>query len=960
MARVTGPSRPVVWPLLGSLVLAGMTATRHLPMIQRTMEPRPTLTVRLYWPGASALSVERELTAPVERVLHGVRGIRSVRSTSEEAVATVTATIDPAVDLAWIRLGVREQLERLRPTFPGGISNPDLSQEPRGAPTVVPLALLTLNGPRTSSALQRLLETVVAPRLRALPGVARVTLVGGTSAGLAITIDPYRAGVLGRSSLQVAQQIGAVAEVTTVGLDRRAITERTIRIDDRPESGEALAQLPIIGRGGEYRPLGDLADIRPAEQSHERFHRVNGQPVVGLEVEGHPGMDPRSTMALIRQELAAVRTDLPAGLHLRVVRDGTEELSRQLRAVVHRLSVAALGVLALCLLRWGHTGTVARLLVITASALGATTLTLALWGRAVPVATPVIMSLAIGPLVMLTTGTSTASAFPSMRRNGSWQQRMSTQLPWVAIACPIAFLPAAVQSRVAPPLFALLALVGWHAVGATGLSVVALTRGMEPPRARFRARWSLAPAWAIILTVCWTGGWFWYGMTASASTAMSAEASAGSTLRVDVTAPRGTDPALLDAVVRPFERMALADPVAITTRVSGAGAEAQVLVEIDPLAQDPAAPRRLQERFVSQATQVGGMALLVQGSGPAYHVGDDSRGHTAFRLQLAGYQWEPLDSLATALVARLERIPRVREVRLSSNSWRETPPGREILVQPDRGAMARLGLPVHAVATTVAGETGGLIGQLTLPIAGDDQDVSVREAGTGRGTLALLGERPLPIAHALRVRLRDVAGFHERIVPTAIEREAQRYVRYLHYEIRGTARQAQRIQSGLRRTLAPPPGFTITDLTTSAEAEAEGPAGPSWRMALLAMVLAGLAAAMRSSGLPEMVSVWLVLPAVMAGALVAQARLGPSLPPESLTGLVLAGGVMTQLATARGVRMNDAWWVLSGTVASTAPFLVVGGAETPGRLTAAVVLTGIGLGTVSLALTGALFRDRID
>jgi multidrug efflux pump subunit AcrB len=659
-------------------------------------------------------------------------------------------------------------------------------------------------------------------------------------------------------------------------------------------------------------------------------------------------------------------------------------LTRQQNQVAHRFSVSVLAVLVLCFLRWGHVGIAGRALVATASALGATVLTLVLWGRAVPIAALVVLSLAVGPLAMLAGGDSAGAPRPPFLRLAPWGYRVSAPLLWLAMVLPIGFLTPAVRSRLVPPLVALLALVLWHAACAASVAgvapVSALARSQRCPRGRgplalggvrvlrrtgrLRARRGMRrlirrPAWAITLTVAWTVGGFWYGMTALASTPRQADAPDGSTLRLEVTAPRGTDPALVDAVVRPFERLAMADPVAGITRASGAGAEAQVLVEIDPATPGATAPQRLQARFVARATQVGGMALLVQGTGPAYHAGDDGRGHSAFRLQLAGYQWEPLDSLATALVARLERMPRVRDVRVSSSPWRETPPGREILIQPDRGTMARLGLPIHDMAATVAGDAGGLVGRLTLPIGGDDQPVSVREDGAALRTLTRLGETPVPTSRGLRVRLRDVATFREHTIPMAIEREAQRYVRYVHYEIRGTPRRAQRIQSGLRATLAPPPGFTITDVSAGADPDAEAPFERSWRMGLLGIVLAGLAAAVRSDRRRTAAVVWLVLPSVLAGALIARARFGQSLTPESLAGLVLAGGVAAQLAAARSAGATDRWWVLLGTVASTGPFLMTGGAETPGQLTAAVVLGGIGGSTVALALAGPLVRGRI-
>jgi multidrug efflux pump subunit AcrB len=467
------------------------------------------------------------------------------------------------------------------------------------------------------------------------------------------------------------------------------------------------------------------------------------------------------------------------------------------------------------------------------------------------------------------------------------------------------------------------------------------------------------PAWGAGLVALLTAVAFWFGVTHAAYRDPAGDVASASTLRVDLRARRGTDPELVARVLQPFERAALAHPGVAGTRASGAGAEARLLVEFSPSALSTPAPRQLQDRFVARATQVGGLQLLVQGNGPAFQAGAGGSSQSAHRLQLAGYGWEALDSLALALAARLQRTPRIRELRLSSEPWHDEPTGREMRIQPDRGVLRRLELPVGDVAAVVAGAAGGPVGRLILPIDGGDQVVAVREADAASRSKDALLASPLPSSRGQRIRLRDVAVFSERPVPAVITREAQQYVRYLHYEIRGTPRQAHRIQTGLRATVAPPPGFTITDRPTDGDPDTDGTVERPWRTAVLAVLFACLAAAFARNHGGAAMAVLLVLPATMAGALVGRALVGQSVTPESLAAMVLASGVTAQLAVTPVEEGPGPWWTLALTAASTGPFLLCAGPDSPGRLPAAMTLGGIGLGTVAVALTRRVRRRFI-
>ncbi len=121
---------------------------------------------------------ERDVTAPLERALVGLPGVTRVHSLTYPQFVVVDLAFDVAQAVDRRRAQVGEALARVR--LPAGtkatISTLDLNESP--------VATYALTQPGTSmAALARASERDIAPRLRALPGVLKVDVIGGETTG---------------------------------------------------------------------------------------------------------------------------------------------------------------------------------------------------------------------------------------------------------------------------------------------------------------------------------------------------------------------------------------------------------------------------------------------------------------------------------------------------------------------------------------------------------------------------------------------------------------------------------------------------------------------------------------------------------------------------------------------------------------------------------------------------------
>ena len=255
----------VVWAASAALLLAGAMASARLALATRTTVELPRLRVSVAWPGASAELNEMYVASPVEAVIQSLRGIKKTSSESSDEGVTLTVELEPAADVQLVRLSILERLELLRREFPPGVTPPRVANFVPSELQEEPLLLVTLGGPYTPGALQKLANEVVEPRVSAVPGVAGLEVSGGAEFGVSVSYDPRLLRQLGINATALAQSLAQARAVEALGREARGATERPVTLRDQPSAIGALASLPVNGRGGRVFRLGDLAAVRPRE-----------------------------------------------------------------------------------------------------------------------------------------------------------------------------------------------------------------------------------------------------------------------------------------------------------------------------------------------------------------------------------------------------------------------------------------------------------------------------------------------------------------------------------------------------------------------------------------------------------------------------------------------------------------------------------------------------------------------
>ncbi|TXG76726.1 MAG: efflux RND transporter permease subunit [Rhodocyclaceae bacterium] len=343
--------RLLVLGLAALLVAAGIAAFRQLPIDAFPDVSTTQVKIIMKAPGMTPEEVESRIVTPIELEMLGIPNKRVLRSVSKYAIADITIDFEDRTDTYWALQQVAEKLAGIARDLPtnatGGL-----------APITTPLGemfMFTVEGPLSLAERRSLLDWVIRPALRTLPGVADVNALGGEVRSFEVVPDLAALAARGISISQLKSTLES--NNRNDGAGRLTAGEETllVRTEGSVRTEEDLRQIVIERRDGGPVRVGDVARVRIG--SLTRYGTVTqdgrGEAVEGL-VLGLRGANARQVVDSVRAKLAELAPSLPPGVTTQVFYDRGSLVERAVGTVSKALGEAIVLVLVLLVLFLGN------------------------------------------------------------------------------------------------------------------------------------------------------------------------------------------------------------------------------------------------------------------------------------------------------------------------------------------------------------------------------------------------------------------------------------------------------------------------------------------------------------------------------------------------------------------------------------------------------------------------------
>ncbi|MGZ5433326.1 MAG: efflux RND transporter permease subunit, partial [Thermoanaerobaculia bacterium] len=337
----TSIKRPVFAAVLMlALMTLGIFSYRKLAIDLMPDVELPVVTVLTEYRGASAETVEREVTKRIEEAVNPISGVRHIYSTSQESFSTVIVEFELETKVNEDAQEIRARLNAVRGDLPDEIEEPVIQKmEIHGFP-IVSLAVrsTTLN----ARDLTTLADRKIKRRLENIRGVGKVRLTGGSKREVRVEVDPARLEALGMGVDEVIGGLAAENVNTPLGRLNQGEQETPLRVSGKPAIVEEFESMVIARRGEHPVALDEVADVIDGVEEQRSLALVDGVPAVAVDVLKQSQTNTVGVADAVKAEVEKLNAEMPAGTRVELVRDASTWIRESVHDVQSTLIIGGI------------------------------------------------------------------------------------------------------------------------------------------------------------------------------------------------------------------------------------------------------------------------------------------------------------------------------------------------------------------------------------------------------------------------------------------------------------------------------------------------------------------------------------------------------------------------------------------------------------------------------------------
>ncbi len=275
---------------------------------------RPTVSVMTEAGGMSPEEVEILVSRPIETAMNGAPGVERVRSQSAPGLSIVWVEFGWDVDIYRARQQVSERISEVTGELDG--LSPRLAPVSSIMGEILLVGLSSEEAEITGMKLRSLAETMVRPRLLALPGLSQVTAMGGGLEELQVEVDPTALARFGLDLAAVRAATAGAQGSSSGGFLERKSQEYLVRNLARTADPLQIGATVVAMREGVPIRLDQVATVARGRGLMRGDAGVNGKAAVILSIQKQPGADTLGLTTAVEKALAELGPALGKGVEV--------------------------------------------------------------------------------------------------------------------------------------------------------------------------------------------------------------------------------------------------------------------------------------------------------------------------------------------------------------------------------------------------------------------------------------------------------------------------------------------------------------------------------------------------------------------------------------------------------------------------------------------------------------------
>jgi len=337
--------RPILATVMNlMIILFGVIGYMYLGVREYPAIDPPLITVTTNYTGANADIIESQITEPLEKLINGIPGIKSISSTSSIGKSNISVEFNLNANLETAANDVRDKVGQAISSLPADIdAAPIVTKSDANSDFIIIIAIQSKS--KSLLELSDYAENVLQNKFQTIPEVSAVNIVGQKRPAMRIWIDPDKLNAYNIAFNDITDILNKENVEVPSGKLYGNKTELTIKALGKLKTEKDFCNLIIRETPDGIVRLSDVAKVEIGPEQYEQNWRLNGVSAVGLTIVPQPGANYIKISDEFNKRLDQIKKTQKGDLQFITLIDNTKNVRRSLTEVKETLLIAFLLVI---------------------------------------------------------------------------------------------------------------------------------------------------------------------------------------------------------------------------------------------------------------------------------------------------------------------------------------------------------------------------------------------------------------------------------------------------------------------------------------------------------------------------------------------------------------------------------------------------------------------------------------
>ncbi len=336
--------------IFAAISVVGILCAHNLNISYTPKEKSDSIEVSFSYPEASARIVEEQVTSKIEASLYGLRNCISISSVSSRGKGNVSVKFRKGTDMQSARLELATQLRIIYPSFPQGVTYPDISIGTLGVGNTEVLGFQIKGDFSSKDLYEYASENIVKP-LSDIAGVDKIEIHGYTPFRWEIMFEAEKVAAYQIDPDEILNSIGDYFRTDELGYVKSANDAQTVVYLQVGHTGgfEDIRLIPVKRVHNKIIYLSDIATFKYVESEPTSYYRVNGLNTISLGVYTSSNSNNIRVSENVKDAMNDLAAGFPPSVSYSVEYDSSDYIKIELRKIWKR-TILSLVILLLFVL----------------------------------------------------------------------------------------------------------------------------------------------------------------------------------------------------------------------------------------------------------------------------------------------------------------------------------------------------------------------------------------------------------------------------------------------------------------------------------------------------------------------------------------------------------------------------------------------------------------------------------